>query len=362
MRDERGGWHAFGEKTIYDNRWVRLGLVDVEAPNGERWEYHVVHLPRIAVALIVDDVDEVLMLWRYRFVTEQWGYELLGGLVDEGEDAERAAAREAAEESGWAPVGPAGEVDQLRAVAGNVTAPMDVFLWREFERVGEPTDAEEAGRVEWVPLRGCRSWPPAGSCWARGRWSRCCTSWRHAGRRPAGRTRAARRRSVRSEWICCAARRACRAWVRAASRSPAAAWANARSRGGRRGPGPSAAGSSASAWVRRSIASGSPRWARAFPRQRSRCTSPRNRNGKAGSTGSDGSRWSAVSNARRAASRCPCGSEGFAVGGGEPGAEERRPMTGEGAGVVGLLGGVGVFAEGDEDEGLLGGGVGEQEL
>ncbi len=70
-----------GERTVYDNRWVRLRLVDVEAPNGERWEYHVVHLDRIAVALIVDDQDRALMSWRYRFVTEQWGYELLGGMV-----------------------------------------------------------------------------------------------------------------------------------------------------------------------------------------------------------------------------------------------------------------------------------------
>ena len=68
-------------------------MVDVEAPNGERWEYHVVHLDRIAVALIVDDQDRVLMLWRYRFVTEQWGYELLGGMVDVGEDAAETAAR-----------------------------------------------------------------------------------------------------------------------------------------------------------------------------------------------------------------------------------------------------------------------------
>ncbi len=67
-----------GERTVYDNRWLRLGLVDVEAPNGERWEYHVVHLGRIAVALIVDDQDRLLMSWRYWFVTEQWGYELLG--------------------------------------------------------------------------------------------------------------------------------------------------------------------------------------------------------------------------------------------------------------------------------------------
>ena len=32
-----------------------LGLIDVEAPNGERWDYHVAHLGRIAVALIVND-------------------------------------------------------------------------------------------------------------------------------------------------------------------------------------------------------------------------------------------------------------------------------------------------------------------
>jgi hypothetical protein len=75
---QREGWQTFGEKTIYNNRWVRLGLVDVRAPNGERWDYHVVHLDRIAVALIVDDQNRVLMLWRYRFVTEQWGMSCWG--------------------------------------------------------------------------------------------------------------------------------------------------------------------------------------------------------------------------------------------------------------------------------------------
>jgi hypothetical protein len=35
---------------------------------------------------------------------------------------------------------------------GQVTAPVDVFLWRGAELIGEPTDTEEVGRVEWVPL------------------------------------------------------------------------------------------------------------------------------------------------------------------------------------------------------------------
>lgn len=153
VSDKVGRWRAFGERTIYDNRWVRLGLVDVEAPHGERWEYHVVHLARIAVALIVDEpADAVLMLWRYRFVTDQWGYELLGGLVDEGEESAATAAREAAEESGWVPVGEPEKLISFEPLPGNVRAPMDVYLWREFEQVGEPTDPEEVGRVEWVPL------------------------------------------------------------------------------------------------------------------------------------------------------------------------------------------------------------------
>lgn len=152
MPEELGAWRTFGERTVYDNRWLRLGLVDVEAPNGARWEYHVVHLARIAIALIVNEADEVLMLWRYRFATDEWGYELLGGLVDEGEASAATAAREAAEESGWAPVGEPEKLIAFEPLPGNVTAPVDVYVWREFERVGEPTDTEEAGHVEWVSL------------------------------------------------------------------------------------------------------------------------------------------------------------------------------------------------------------------
>jgi hypothetical protein len=34
-----------------------------------------------------------------------------------------------------------------------MTAQTDVFMWQGAEHVGEPTDTEEAGRLEWVPLR-----------------------------------------------------------------------------------------------------------------------------------------------------------------------------------------------------------------
>ncbi|RZS41237.1 8-oxo-dGTP pyrophosphatase MutT (NUDIX family) [Herbihabitans rhizosphaerae] len=152
MVDQHGAWRRFGERLVYDNRWVKVGLADVRAPNGERWEYHVVHLARIAIALIVNDRDEVLMLWRYRFPTDQWGYELLGGMVEDGEDSVGTAAREAVEESGWQPLGAPEHLISFEPLPGQVTAPVDVYLWRAAKHIGDPTDTEETGRIEWVPL------------------------------------------------------------------------------------------------------------------------------------------------------------------------------------------------------------------
>ena len=56
------------------------------------------------------------------------------------------------EESGWAPVGEPEKLISFEPLPGNVTAPVDVFLWRRAEQVGEPTDTEEVGRLEWVPM------------------------------------------------------------------------------------------------------------------------------------------------------------------------------------------------------------------
>ena len=151
MTDAHGAWRVFGERTVYDNRWVRLSLVEVEAPNGERWEHHVVQLDRVAIAMLINERDEVLMLHRYRFAVDQWGYELLGGLVEDGEDPAATAAREAVEESGWRPTGEPELLASFEPMPGMVRARTDVYLFRGAEKVGEPTDTEEAGRLEWVP-------------------------------------------------------------------------------------------------------------------------------------------------------------------------------------------------------------------
>jgi 8-oxo-dGTP pyrophosphatase MutT (NUDIX family) len=142
---------VFGERIVYDNPWVRLTLLDIEAPDGHRFEHHVVRLQRVAIAAVLNDADEVLMLWRHRFVDDSWGWELPGGIVDGNEDGAMAAAREVEEETGWRP-GPLKHLLAFQPMIGMVDTPHEVYVGYGATHIGEPTDPEEAGRVAWIPM------------------------------------------------------------------------------------------------------------------------------------------------------------------------------------------------------------------
>lgn len=144
-------WRVLGERLIYDNRWVQLAAVRVQPPGMDAFEHHVVRLFRVAIAAVVDDQDRVLMLHRYRFVPDAFGWELPGGIVEPGEDAEKTAAREVEEETGWRPHNLT-RVATFEPMIGMVASPHELFVGRGATRVGEPADVEEAGRVEWIPL------------------------------------------------------------------------------------------------------------------------------------------------------------------------------------------------------------------
>ncbi|AWZ05153.1 MULTISPECIES: NUDIX domain-containing protein [unclassified Streptomyces] len=144
-------WQIHGERTVYDNRWVKLTLADVEPPGVERFEHHVVRLHHVAISAVLDDQDRVLMLWRYRFVPDSFGWELPGGIVDPGEDPATTALREVEEETGWRPDA-LEHVVTYQPMVGMVDSPHEIYVGRGAQHVGEPTDLEEAGYVAWVPL------------------------------------------------------------------------------------------------------------------------------------------------------------------------------------------------------------------
>ena len=149
-------WTVHGRRTLYESPWVSLDLVDVELPDGRRFEQHVVRMARpVAAVVAVDDRDRVLLMWRHRLTTGTWAYEIPAGRIEEGESAEEAAVRETEEETGWRP-GPLEPLVVSQPSNGSVDSRHHLFRAYGAEYVGPPTDVTEAERIEWVPLGSVR--------------------------------------------------------------------------------------------------------------------------------------------------------------------------------------------------------------
>ncbi len=142
-------WTVHGERIIYDSPWMRLALTDIEIPGGERFEHHVLRMPCHAAGVVVTDPDRgVLLLWRHRFTTDTYGWEIPAGRIDPGETPAEAGAREAYEETGWRP-GPLHHLTSYYPHNGTSDATFHLFRAEGAAHVGDPPDASESERVEW---------------------------------------------------------------------------------------------------------------------------------------------------------------------------------------------------------------------
>src|SRR3954463_2650664 len=140
-------WTVHGERVLYDSEWVRLTLVDVEIPGEPRFEHHVIRMPNQASGTVVLDAERgVLLLWRHRFTTDTWGWEVPAGRIDDGETPEEAAARETLEETGGRP-GPMPPLPPSPPNTGQSDLRSPLSAAEGATHVGPPTDPTESERV-----------------------------------------------------------------------------------------------------------------------------------------------------------------------------------------------------------------------
>lgn len=145
-------WTVHGRETVYESAWVNVHLDDVELPDGQRLKHHVLAMPRPSVgAVVVDDQDRTLLIWRHRYITDRWGWEVPAGWVDPGEDLDTAVRREIEEETGWR----AGHIERMvnyNPLAGISTLDYTTYVATDAVRIGPHPDTNEVSKVEWVPL------------------------------------------------------------------------------------------------------------------------------------------------------------------------------------------------------------------
>lgn len=144
-------WRVHSEQPLYADQWLDIRRADVELPDGRHLDHRVIRTGPGAGAVVLNDQREVLLLWRHRFITDAWGYEIPMGGIEAGEDAAAAAAREVEEETGWRPSG----LQPLLYVEpsnGLMDARHHIFASTTATYTGNPTEAIEASHAAWIRL------------------------------------------------------------------------------------------------------------------------------------------------------------------------------------------------------------------
>lgn len=144
-------WKVHGERSLHESDTVRLSLADLELTDGTRGGHYIIRIPFQVVSLVLSDTEgRLLLIWRYRFITDRWCWDVPAGKVAGGEDPADAAARASVEETGWRPTA-VGFLGDYHPSPGISDQRFGVYLGTGAERVADP-NPNEVERLEWLSV------------------------------------------------------------------------------------------------------------------------------------------------------------------------------------------------------------------
>jgi 8-oxo-dGTP pyrophosphatase MutT (NUDIX family) len=101
MNEQHNPWTVLDQKEVYDNPWINITEYDVINPGGGKGIYGKVHFKNIAIGIIaLDDELNTYLVGQYRFVIDQYSWEIPEGGGPIGIDVLDSAKRELQEETG----------------------------------------------------------------------------------------------------------------------------------------------------------------------------------------------------------------------------------------------------------------------
>jgi 8-oxo-dGTP pyrophosphatase MutT (NUDIX family) len=101
MNEAHNPWKILAEKPVYDNNWINVTEYDVINPSGGKGIYGKVHFKNRAIGILpLDEAFNTWLVGQYRFVLNQYSWEIPEGGGPIGTDTLDAAKRELLEETG----------------------------------------------------------------------------------------------------------------------------------------------------------------------------------------------------------------------------------------------------------------------
>jgi len=98
---EDNPWKITSQKNIYDNPWINLTEFQVINPAGNPGIYGRVHYKNLAIGVLPLDAElNTYLVGQFRFVLNQYSWEMPEGGGPEGTDPLESAKRELLEETG----------------------------------------------------------------------------------------------------------------------------------------------------------------------------------------------------------------------------------------------------------------------
>jgi 8-oxo-dGTP pyrophosphatase MutT (NUDIX family) len=98
---EDNPWKVTSQKAIYNNPWINVTEYQVINPSGNPGIYGKVHYKNLAIGVLpLDDELNTYLVGQYRFVLDQYSWEMPEGGGPEGTDPLDSAKRELREETG----------------------------------------------------------------------------------------------------------------------------------------------------------------------------------------------------------------------------------------------------------------------
>lgn len=92
---------TLSEKKVFDGKFIKASVYDIELSNGEKAIREVMHHPGGVVVVAQKDENTILMVKQYRYPIKQVSLELPAGRLEQNDNPDTRIKKELEEETGY---------------------------------------------------------------------------------------------------------------------------------------------------------------------------------------------------------------------------------------------------------------------